>query len=379
MVDRRRAGDAVDLLDPLLEAVLRDRAGWRRDDDIRPEGQLGVDPGLLVVGRREDPEVDAEGQQERRHDEAAIDRGAAPACAGQEEAGRGRRPLPRRSAGDPGDRAAAGSNEQQRRPEPEQSRGQEHVDRERQRRVRVRVDDRGEAGPRGEPVDEAADGESQHVEVEALPQRLAGALHAAARVDHGAAEGGKPGADPRRRGAEERQRDADRERHERARRPDRAGVADEVAHREQRRTGSERAGQEADHGALGSGQLQQVAPRGTARAKQPEVAAVAFHRPERGEVRERQRDERPGDGEHHVERLGVERVARRPAQVVSPGCPRTAPGPGTTARRGCGSGSPASAPRQGSLEGPAGRPGPGPATGSRAGRPEPPTSRGSTC
>ena len=56
--------------------------------------------------------------------------------------------------------------------------------------------------------------------------------------------------------------------------------------------------------------------RGTARPQEHQVAAVAFGRPERGEVREPERHERAWNGEHDVERLRVERVARGRCQAV---------------------------------------------------------------
>ena len=46
------------------EVVLRRDAGRRGRDDVGAERQLGVDARLLVVGRGEDAEVDAEGEQQ---------------------------------------------------------------------------------------------------------------------------------------------------------------------------------------------------------------------------------------------------------------------------------------------------------------------------
>ena len=99
--------------------------------------------------------------------------------------------------------------------------------------------------------------------------------------------------------------------------PDRTGVGDEVANRKEGRASSECAREEADRGAFSDGQLQQVAPRGAARAQEPQVSAIALDGAERGEVGKRQRDEGSRDGQHDVERLGVERVARGSAQAVS--------------------------------------------------------------
>ena len=45
--------------------------------------------------------------------------------------------------------------------------------------------------------------------------------------------------------------------------------------------------------------------------------------------------ERAGDGEHDVQRLGVERIAAPRCSACRRGCRRTARGPGPSARRGC--------------------------------------------
>ena len=60
-------------------------AGRRGGHDVGAERQLRVDVRLLVVGGGEDPEVDAEREQQPDHDQAAVDRRAAPAGAGEQE------------------------------------------------------------------------------------------------------------------------------------------------------------------------------------------------------------------------------------------------------------------------------------------------------
>ena len=60
----------------------------------------------------------------------------------------------------------------------------------------------------------------------------------------------------------------------------------------------------------------EVAAARAARTKKGEVAAVALGGAEGGEIGEAERDERAGDGEHDVERLGVERVAGGAVEAV---------------------------------------------------------------
>ena len=100
-------------------------------------------------------------------------------------------------------------------------------------------------------------------------------------------------------------------------------------HGEQGDRSPERAGEQAEQQALDAREEEQVAPAGAARAQQREVAAVALDRSERGEVREPERDERAGHGEHDVERLRVQRVAGRAGERCRRGCRRTRPVPGS--------------------------------------------------
>ena len=66
VVDGGGAGDAGDALRSRCTSPCGDGAGRRGGDDVGAERQLGVDARLLVVGRGEDAEVDAEGEQQRR-------------------------------------------------------------------------------------------------------------------------------------------------------------------------------------------------------------------------------------------------------------------------------------------------------------------------
>ena len=50
--------------------------------------------------------------------------------------------------------------------------------------------------------------------------------------------------------------------------------------------------------------------------QQREVATIALDRPQRGQVGQSERDQRARNGEHDVERLGVERVAGRGGELV---------------------------------------------------------------
>ena len=73
---------------------------------------------------------------------------------------------------------------------------------------------------------------------------------------------------------------------------------------------------DADGGALDQGQRQQVAPSGSPRPEQRQVAALALAGAEGGQIRDPERDQRAGDSQHDVERLGVERIPRRGVQRV---------------------------------------------------------------
>src|SRR5206468_3604215 len=71
---RRRAGDPGQLSTPPLERVPSNRSRGSGGDDIGAERQLRVDARLLVVGRGEEAEVDAEGEQQSGHEQATVDR-----------------------------------------------------------------------------------------------------------------------------------------------------------------------------------------------------------------------------------------------------------------------------------------------------------------
>ena len=137
--DARRSRQRSDLLH---ERMLPDRPRRCGRDGIGAERQLGVHACLLVVRGDEDAEVDAEREQEPEHEQPAVDRAAASARAGEQEAEGRRRPLAGGPRGDPGQSTSAQPYQQERGADPEQRGRQEHVDGERQRRIRVRVDDR---------------------------------------------------------------------------------------------------------------------------------------------------------------------------------------------------------------------------------------------
>ena len=85
MVDRRGGGDAWHRGDPLRE-LGAGRAGGRGHGDVGAERQLCIDHRLLIVGRSEDPQVDAKREQQADHEKAAVDGGAATTCAGEHQA-----------------------------------------------------------------------------------------------------------------------------------------------------------------------------------------------------------------------------------------------------------------------------------------------------
>src|SRR5439155_14958133 len=99
------------------ERVSLDRPGRSGGDDVGAERQLRVDAGLLVVGRGEEAEVDAEGEEQPGHEQAAVDRRAAATGARKQEAAPGARATAARPAGEPGEKAPAQPQEQQRRSE----------------------------------------------------------------------------------------------------------------------------------------------------------------------------------------------------------------------------------------------------------------------
>src|SRR5262249_56638816 len=77
MVDRSRTGDAGDASDRGFEAPAADGAGRRGSDDVSAERQLRVDFRLLVVGRRENAEVDADSDHQAADKEPPGVRGPA--------------------------------------------------------------------------------------------------------------------------------------------------------------------------------------------------------------------------------------------------------------------------------------------------------------
>ena len=307
-------------------------------------------------------------------DQAAVDRGAAPAGARQEEPAwrvglpPGRR-VPRATRRTPPE-----ADEQQRRPEPEQRRREEHVDRERQRRVGVRVDHRGEAGAGRQPEDEAAEGERCEVEVQALPERLSRAV-ASARIARRAANtsavaASRAAARPRRRERRRRRRRRAPVRGEptppgRARRCDRARGPRRARRRRRRRARGSRASARPSS-ARGD------APRAP---QQREVAAVSLSRAEGSEVGEPERDERAGHREHDVERLGVQRVAGGRGEALGEVVDELHAACERSARRVCGPAPRAAAPGSATSRAPLGRPAPGPATARRPAHPAPPSCR----
>ena len=138
--------------------------------------------------------------------------------------------------------------------------------------------------------------------------------------------------------------------------------------RERDRGPAERPATRPSDDALDRGEQDRVAATCAAGAQQREVAPVALDGPERGQVGKPERDERARNGEHDVERLGVERVAGGGVEAVGRGCRRTRPGRGASARRGSGSGRRAPARAPGCRRARPGRPAPGPATACRSGR-----------
>ena len=258
MVDGGNAGRTRDRRHSPDERVSGDCAGRRGRYDVCAEGQLRVDARLLIVGGDEDAETDTEGEQQPEHEQAAIECGAAPARAGEQEPGGCRRPASCDPCRCPGDESAAEAHEQQGGADPEQSRGEEHVDRQRQGGVRVRVDDGGESRARGQPVDEPGDSEAKQVEVEPLPEWFAGAADAAAAFADAAAEGRHPGADARGRRACDGEGDADAEGGQYACCPDPAAGCSEPDGGK-REAGAQRAGEEAEGEALERGERDEVA------------------------------------------------------------------------------------------------------------------------
>src|SRR5207237_5572822 len=128
VVECGRAGDGGQLRDPLLDRLSPDRTGRGGGDDIGAERQLCVDPRLLVVRCGKETQVDAESEQESGNEQATVDRRSPAARARKQKAAPAVRATAARPACDPGKKAPAEPQEQQRRSEPEQRRREEHVD-----------------------------------------------------------------------------------------------------------------------------------------------------------------------------------------------------------------------------------------------------------
>ena len=87
MIDRAHGCDGGQSCDSPLEATLGRHARRRGHDDVGTEGEPRVDASLLVVRGREDPEVDAEGEQEGQEKQAPVDRRAPATCTRKQEPG----------------------------------------------------------------------------------------------------------------------------------------------------------------------------------------------------------------------------------------------------------------------------------------------------
>ena len=276
---------------------------------VGAEGQLGVDGGLPGVGGGEDAEIDAEGEQQPDDHEAAIDRGPPSARTGQQKTSSRVGPAPCRLPREPGKAAAPQPDEQQSRADPQQRRGEEHVDGEREGRVGVGVDDGREARAGRQPVDQGADRQGEPVEVEPLPERLALAAPRAATVCDAGPQHGDAGADPCRGGAGDRQADAGGGGDGGACECEPDAALDHRGDGEEGKPGTGKPGDQADHRALHACHHQEVAAGRSARPQQGEVAAISLDGSQRRQVGEAERDQRPGNGEHDVEGVGIEGVA----------------------------------------------------------------------
>ena len=351
---------------------VRDRPGRRGGGDVGAERELGVDVGLLVVGGGEDAEAHAEREQQPDHDEAAVDRCAR---AGRHWRAGTRAPCRARAAGGawqrPTQRPPAQTHEQQRRAEPQQRRGEEHVHRQRQRGIGVRVDDGGEPGAGGQPVDQAAHRERDEIEVQPLPQRTAPAQRAAtaladARPPHRCA-GSEAGAQALRRSPAPRTRPPTI--------AARAGVSPTppLTIRVTARNAAPAPSRPAMRPittlstAARRSRSRRVAPRARSRARSRRSRSAV---PSAARYPTPSADQRPGDREHDVERLGVERIAGGGVELIGEvvdelhlAGQRALDAVGDLAGPAC---TPAPARPRGSRR----RAAPGPATARRAGRRE---------
>ena len=123
VIDAGHPGNAGHPGDPRGQAALRDGSGRSADCDVRAERQLRVDPSLLVVRGREDPELDAEREQEPNDHKTTVDRSAASPCTRQEESWPRRRTASHDTPREPREGAPPQSDEEERRPEPQERRG----------------------------------------------------------------------------------------------------------------------------------------------------------------------------------------------------------------------------------------------------------------
>jgi hypothetical protein len=174
----------------------------------------------------------------------------------------------------------------------------------------------GETRAGRQPIDEPAQRECEHVEVQPLPKRRALAAHAAALLgDRGAPHRGGS-ADPGDERAADRKRDASKHGHRATADRQPHPAADHRAVGGKRDCGAEHSGHHPDHAALRDCDCEQLAPGGAAGTQQSEVTPVAVDGPERRQVGEAQRDDRARHCQHHVQGLGVQRVARRGVELV---------------------------------------------------------------
>ena len=119
-----------------------------------------------------------------------------------------------------------------------------------------------------------------------------------------------------------RKRTENRERYARADGDGRAGerqpdaATDDQRHRAKSCARTEQAGRHAQHRCLRGCCDQQVPARGATRSQQSQVATITLDGSERGQIGQAERDERPWNGQHDVQRLGVKGITSRCVQLV---------------------------------------------------------------
>ena len=148
-----------------------------------------------------------------------------------------------------------------------------------------------------------------------MPHRPVVAPGAAPAFAHALTEDADAGGDPRSRSTGKAERDANRKRDEHPGRAVRPTGSDKP---DGKHCGArpDRARDETEGRALDRRKKEQASPGRPTGSQQGEVASVALGCAERGEVRERQRDQRTGHGEHDVQRFCVERIADRRVETV---------------------------------------------------------------